>query len=261
MSRYREIAGALRRVNGWFKPVGPSIHTSLTVSEPSAAAGEVALIPTAQDQGQIGDCVYQSSRELATGLAMKRGEGERLFSAMAPYYWGRRIDGVAATNDAGSTVEISMVVARRWGWPSLDAWPDSRPLSMEPDEGAALDASTHLLTLQFSLPNLSSIRASLAQGFGIAFGFDVPSQMMTSDCAANGLVEYPANASGWDGGGHAVTAWGWDDNMLVGAHRGALLCLNHWSKGWGIGGRFWLPYEYFHQGHASDAHTVRMAGV
>jgi C1A family cysteine protease len=50
------------------------------------------------------------------------------------------------------------------------------------------------------------------------------------------LTPYNENSSV---GGHAVEIDGWDDEKLL------LEIKNSWSPSWGLGGKFFLPYEYF----------------
>jgi C1A family cysteine protease len=53
-------------------------------------------------------------------------------------------------------------------------------------------------------------------------------------------------------GGHAMVVVGYDDNHVIGGHKGALKLRNSWGTGWGNQGYGWLPYEYVLRGLAVD---------
>ena len=254
------LAGKPRVITGWRRPTEPSrlpLHAPPLVGLPKQSA--VPQIPTAQDQGTYGRCAGETFREVMTGLALRDGLGELLYSANYPYFWARAYDGSPADQDTGTFVETVFTVGIRRGNCRKQTWDDDTSIFDQPNAVADLEAATHKTLLAFSLPNLITMKASIVAGFSFAFGFDVPRQMMTIECAQSGIVEYPDDEqNGWDGGGHAVSAWGYDDDVKIGGFYGAFLCLNHWSKDWGINGRFWLPYHFFETGHATDAHTLRL---
>jgi C1A family cysteine protease len=62
-------------------------------------------------------------------------------------------------------------------------------------------------------------------------------------------------------GGHAVTAIGYDDDLVIDGEPGALLCRNSWGPRWGLDGNFYLPYGYWLRGLARDAWSLRSAEV
>jgi hypothetical protein len=256
------LAGSHRALGGWKKPTAPSRHPlAAPPLTPLPARAAVSRIPTAQDQGQVGDCAGQTGREVMTGIALRDGKGEELFSALYLYWWARSFDGSPADEDTGTYVETIFRVLAERGVPLKSTWDDDNAWQQQPSSMADLAAAQHMGLLAFALPNLLTIKASVVAGFPAAFGFDVPTQMMSDECAASGLVEFPADDSGWDGGGHAVSLWGYDDTLVIGKSTGAFLCLNHWPEGWGQSGKFWLPYDFFLTGHATDTHTLRMAAV
>ena len=61
-------------------------------------------------------------------------------------------------------------------------------------------------------------------------------------------------------GGHFVTICGWDDTVQIPVAKvgwldrqrysvGAWKVANSWGEGWGLGGYFWLPYDYTFNGN------------
>jgi C1A family cysteine protease len=96
---------------------------------------------------------------------------------------------------------------------------------------------------------LDLVRAFLAAGFPVAFGFPVPASITT-----DGDIPYrPAIDS--IRGGQAVVCVGYD-NRRLGAARGALLVRNSWGREWGEAGYGWLPYRYVEEQLASDFWTL-----
>jgi hypothetical protein len=261
---YFKIAGAHRRLDGWQRPTVASKAPFFTIADDLQIPTRVIspYIPSTQDQGLLGTCTAQTACEVLTGLGIKSGHGEIDYSALYNYFYSRAFDGTSSTDDSGASVESAFKVVEVRGAPRKVEWDDNRPFSLQPPPVIDTYAALHRSLLSFSLPSLLTIKASIALGFGVGFGFQVPSQMMGDDCASTGLVEFPDDPNGsnvWDGGGHAVSVWGYDDAKQIGKTTGAFYCLNHWSSRWGCdGGRFWLPYRYWEADFASDAHTIRL---
>lgn len=87
---------------------------------------------------------------------------------------------------------------------------------------------------------LELVRAFLAAGFPVAFGFGVPNSL-TLDSA----IPYRPTFDDLRGG-EAVVTVGYDDRR-AGPTRGALLVRTCWGSAWGEKGYGWLPYAYVEQ--------------
>jgi hypothetical protein len=267
--RHVAIAGAPRALGGWKRPTAPSAHPTLAF-DPSMTlppASQISLIPVAQDQGQFGRCAGETEREVETGVALANGKGQVLYSANYPYFYARQLDGSPTDQDAGTTISSTFTVKAQRGNCYKATWDDDTSIYQQPSSAAEEEAAQHKGLLAFFLMNIQTIKASIAVGFPVAIGFDVPSQMMSEACAESGMVQFPTDPSGWDTNsdgsvsGHAVSIWGYDDSLVIAQTTGALYCLNHWSESWGLDGRFWLPYEFVTSEFAADAHTLRMEQV
>ena len=70
--------------------------------------------------------------------------------------------------------------------------------------------------------------------------------------AKTGMVSMPKPGEQFLGG-HAICVVGYDDSKKC------FICRNSWSSQWGIGGYFYMPYEYLTNPKlASDAWTITL---
>ena len=100
---------------------------------------------------------------------------------------------------------------------------------------------------------LASIRTFLAGGFPCMFGFPVYSEY--DNPLPGGLIAYPAAGSLYRGG-HANIIAGYDDNMKIGADKGAVLVRNSWGAAWADNGHGWMSYRYITDQLANDFWTM-----
>jgi C1A family cysteine protease len=96
------------------------------------------------------------------------------------------------------------------------------------------------------------VKAFLAAGFVVAFGFSVPTTL-----PADGNIAYRPTFDALLGG-QALLAVGYNDRWLSGS-RGALLVRSSWGPQWGEQGYGWLPYAYVEEQLAIDFWTVLCA--
>lgn len=191
----------------------------------------------------------------------KKASEDKPFSRLFIYFYTRQLEGVPPAEDSGAEIRDVMKALAQFGAPYEETWPyDERRFSEEPPTAAKEEASQHKALFYYLCPNLFTTKASLAQGFPVAFGFPVPHNMMDGKAAATGEVHYPGPTEGYEGG-HAVMAVGYDDDKSIGSEVGAILCQNSWGPAWGLHGRFWLPYRFWKEGLADDNWTLRQAQV
>ncbi len=266
MSRRALAGGRLRHLDGWRKD-RPDRRDYL-VSEPRlrtpiAARSDLrAKMSAIQDQGPIGSCTAQTGCEQMEFLE-GQGRSDRLFSRLYLYARTRKLEGTPLANDSGAEMRDVMAALAKTGV-CLDAtWPyepSETRFALEPTVAADAEAAQYKALFYYRCPSLRTLRASLCQGFPVGFGFSVPENMMSAECAASGMVHLPRGTEGFTGG-HAVTAVGHDDTFVIDGVRGAVLCQNHWGVAWGIQGYFWLPYGFFERLLADDLWTLRRAEV
>ena len=85
--------------------------------------------------------------------------------------------------------------------------------------------------------SLKVLKATLASGYPVAFGFTVYETFESDEVTRSGVLPMPRPGEP-EAGGHAVVLAGYDDA------RQAFLVANSWGEAWGQGGYFWMPYGY-----------------
>jgi len=266
MSRFAVVVGRQRHLRGWRKD-RPD-HRDYKLAEPSLRAPIAprsdlrSRMPPVRDQGQLGSCTAETGCEQVEFLEGK-ALASRLRSVLFLYGFTRILEGTPLSEDSGAEMRDVMSALAKYGVCYEETWPYEPPMErfqLEPSAAAVAEAAEHKALLYYRCASLRALRASLTQGFPVGFGFSVPENMLSDACAASGIVRMSSGTEGFDGG-HAVTAVGHDDTMVIDGVPGALLCQNHWGVGWGIQGFFWLPYGFFDKGLADDPWTLRRARV
>ena len=97
----------------------------------------------------------------------------------------------------------------------------------------------------------SQLKAVLAGGLPVDFGFVVYSPFESEAVAKTGIVPMPAEHD-YEMGGHSVLLVGYDDRAQT------FLVRNSWGTGWGIDGTgyFTLPYPYLEDPTLSSSFRV-----
>jgi C1A family cysteine protease len=222
-----------------------------------------------EDQGRLGSCTAQAVVGLAEYLIF-RGCGERTdLSRLFLYKATRRLLGWAG--DTGAYIRTTIRAMAQFGVPEEAYWPyDIARFDEDPDAFlyASADEFQAVRYARFDGyaggtggDTLRAVRAAVADGWPVAFGFPVYSSFDSADPD----VPFPDLRRNGDRlvGGHAVLAVGYDDERPVvhadpGAppERGALLIRNSWGPLWGDEGYGWLPYRYVEEQLAVDFWTI-----
>jgi C1A family cysteine protease len=230
-----------RRNFGW-KPQLPDprdhvfrVPEVVAAAIPSHLTKATHLMPPVWDQGDAGSCTGNGT---AAALAYDRHrQGGSLFtpSRLMLYYDGRSYEGTQGY-DAGAAIRDVVAGAVNIGVCDEAYWPyDLSRLTTQPTQQAYAHATYKIASYE-ALPaqDLSTIKATLAAGCVIVFGFTVFSNFMTKAVATTGLVPMPA---GVNEGGHCVVACGYNSKDYV-------LFRNSWGTGWGdpdFPGYGWMP--------------------
>jgi C1A family cysteine protease len=213
-----------------------------------------------EDQGSLGSCTANAAAGLLEYYE-RRGSGHYIdASRLYIYKVSRNLLGWVG--DTGAYLRTAMEALTLFGAPPERYWPyDGSPpasnahFDEEPPAFCYAFGANYQSIKYFRLdPNaaapatvLSNIKAFAAAGFPSMFGFPVYKEY--DHPLPGGLIAYPT--TGYRGG-HANVVAGYDDNLMIGSDRGALLIRNSWGTGWANAGYGWMSYRYVTAGLATD---------
>jgi len=263
----KEIAALLRETQvAKLKASGPARAGRGTGAAAAPAPALVASIDLRaycspiEDQKTIGSCTANAAVGLVEYFE-KRAFGKYLDASRLFVYKATR-NLLGWTGDTGAYLRSAMGALALFGAPPEKYWPyDVSRFDVEPGAFCYAFAANFQAIRYFRLDTagvsgvqlLQAIKTYLAAGFPSMFGFPVYDEFM--HVPANGLVAYPSTSSRLYGG-HAIVAVGYDDNLMIGADKGALLIRNSWGTGWGLAGYAWLSHRYVTEGLALDWWTL-----
>lgn len=196
------------------------------------------------DQGSLGSCTGHAIAGALEYYARRSGKPAD-YSRLFIYYQERVVERTVKS-DAGAMIRDGVKACVKLGAPLESLWPyDVTKFKRRPTVRAYADAAKRKIAGYRRVPNLDTMRADLADGDPVVFGFTVYERFESDEVARTGRVPMPG-----DGeralGGHAVVAVGYDDA------ESALIVRNSWGASWGMAGYFTLPYGYVLDRHLSD---------
>lgn len=250
------VNGKERRLGGW-KP-DTFDHRDLVLKSPAPAASESSLRPNwklaIRDQGQKGTCTANGTLEAAGYLSVRDGKPDPVLSRLFTYWVSRvKMENESAKVDSGCQIRDVVNGLRKYGSCPESMWAysdDDVQFTLQPTQECFDAAADHKALFFYRCPDLNTIKASIAQGFPVIMGFDVPDNFMSDACAATGIIKMPTPTEGFQGG-HCMVFAGFSDK------RKQLDGPNSWGEGWGDKGWFHMPYEMVEAGFVSDCWTLR----
>jgi C1A family cysteine protease len=201
-----------------------------------------------EDQGPLGSCTGNASVGALEFLELKAdphraGYGD--LSRLMAYYNGRAIEGTVR-QDAGCEIRDVVKGLAKWGTCVESLYPyDVKRFTRKPTPVAYASALPRRITTYHRIVGLDAMRACLAEGYPVIFGFTVYESFEGDEVARTGVLQMPS-AGERELGGHAVLAVGYDD----GAQR--VIVRNSWGMDWGQKGYFTMPYAYIKNASLSD---------
>lgn len=215
-------------------PIQPHVLTSIDLS---------ADMPHALDQEDIGSCAANAASNALRYCLRREGKAEFQPSRLFIYFFTRKLMGEPEGSDSGCSLRdvcrslALFHVCPETAWP-YDPSPSSR-FALHPDAIALAAAAQHVKLAYHAVAlDTAHIASCLHEGHPIIIGITLFSSFESQHVAETGIVPMPDTANEEMLGGHAVLLVGVD---FESKH---FKVLNSWGASWGVGGYFFLPFEY-----------------
>ncbi len=174
------------------------------------------------------------------------------------YYVTRWLMGQQYINqDSGVDNRSMMKALNQYGYCPESMWlyaDDPQTFKQRPSDACFAAALANRITSYAAVSqSLDQLKGTIASGKTWLFGFQCYQQIMSQQCAANGIMTMPGGGD-TPVGGHDITACGYTDVDRPGVKpgniwpAGTFKMRNHWLNGdgtpWGDGGHAYVPYDY-----------------
>lgn len=212
--------------------------------------------PPVYDQGEIGSCTGNLAAFLLEYDMIQQQLPSFTPSRLFIYYNELAIEN-ALPRDAGAEIRTAIKAVNQFGAPPEVLWPYDVTRFAEKPNDEAFKQALLVEALQYESVDqqLQALKTPLAAGQPVGFGFTCYAPLDSDDVAQRGYLPMPDTQFDVPTGGHAVSLVGYDEVKRL------FLVRNSWGAGWGIGGYFWMPYDYvLNPGLASDFWVVSVVG-
>jgi C1A family cysteine protease len=251
----------LMRRYGWIK--SPKDDRDYLLKAPSASLVEslpakvdLRPVPEVYNQADMNACVAHATVAAMRLTDRKEKTVDTNPSRLYVYYRARQICG-DVSKDGGSTLRAGMQAVASYGAPDERDWPYiPQNLFVEPSSQLDEEAKNDVVTAYAAVEqNLELMKSCLVSGYPFVLGVTVFESMESEEVARTGILPMPASNEKRLGG-HALCCVGYSDA------RKSFLIQNSWGTDWGLGGFFWMPYEYvLNDQLVSDFWTIRTIAV
>ena len=198
-------------------------------------------MPTIYDQGPLGSCTGNGIAGIFQYMRKKLGLPDFMPSRLFIYYNERDIEGTV-NSDAGAMIRDGIKSINQTGVCNETIWPyDINKFAWKPSADAYADALKHQALIYRKVFNnrAESIRASLANGIPVVFGFTVY-ESFEQVWQQKGVMPMPNLQVEKILGGHCVVIVGY---MQINGKM-YYICRNSWGTWWGDNGYFYMPEEF-----------------
>ncbi len=198
-------------------------------------------MPPVYDQGQEGSCTGNAWAALIQHLYPAHGEPSRQF-----IYRAERVIEGTVRSDSGAQIRDGAKALAMVGVCAETEWPyDKAHFATKPPPKVYADALKNTISAYARVTTLDGIKASLADGKPVVFGFSVYDSFESDEVARTGVMNLPVKGEKLLGG-HAVLIVGYDDVSQ------RVIVRNSWGDQWGQAGYFTMPYAYVTNRSLSD---------
>ena len=236
---------------GWIPDAPDHRDLRFAATDPSAPVpGAVDLrgsCPPVYDQGHLGSCTANAVAGAYEFDLRRQGLADFMPSRLFVYFNERVLEGTVGV-DSGASLRDGMKMIATLGVCPEPEWPYLVERFRErPSDRCYREALAHRgLVYRRVAQDLGSLRACLAGGSPVAFGFSVYESFEGGAVHERGVVPLPAPGE-QRLGGHAVLAVGYSDATE------RFVVRNSWGADWGEGGYCTMPYAYLaDRGLAAD---------
>lgn len=235
----------------------PSLHDDRDLAADLAYEGTLPAavdlrphMPPVYDQGQLGSCTANAVAACVERYFM--GSGVDLVpSRLWIYRFERILEGTLAQGDVGAFGRDGFKVAHKMGVPPETDMPyDIARFQDPPSVQATGDAPKHKIPNYLAVARTEqAIKAALAYGQPVAFGFSVPPEFEA--VSTDGIMAMPPKGFRVLGG-HEVTIVGY--KVVVGELHA--IVRNSWGETWGEHGHCYMPIRFVVSANCSDFRTI-----
>jgi C1A family cysteine protease len=196
---------------------------------------------TVDDQGDLGSCTGHAA---TTALEIITKAAKPMSRLMA-YYYARVLQDTIA-EDSGASIRAVMKGLSKYGVAYEKTWPYIISKFADEPSPAAIKEGQNLIKKMSSfeyvrVTSLNGMKAALATGEPVTFGFSVPQIFVLRRFADLGYVLKMPTSTDKIVGGHAVVAIGYDDR----GPEPFVWIRNSWGPKWGIDGCFKMTQDWF----------------
>lgn len=206
------------------------------------------------DQDGAGACTGAMLKGCLEFLEKKQADLNAQPLSMLFSYWCARDLEHSTGWDAGASIRDVVKGAARWGYTEEAKWPFfTSSVTSRPGTAAYNDArKSRIQRYERVFQTADQLKAVLASGLPICFGFSCLTSMFTHVVEQSGIISMPQPGDRVEGG-HAVLLVAYDDSIRLFKFK------NSWSPGWGRQGYGSMHYDYLlNPDLASDFWVVRL---
>ena len=233
------------------------VRRPLKVSELPPKVDLRDIFPDVYDQGELGSCTGNAIAGAIQYEQLKKQDPHTFMPSRLFIYYNERVMEGTVNQDAGAMIRDGMKSVNSQGVCKEDTWPyNPNRFDKKPVDTAYTEALNYTTKVYARVgQDLNSIKACLAAGDPMVFGFTVYQSFETEEVANTGEMPMPS-ADDSCLGGHAVLCVGYDNEIQ------RFIIRNSWGSSWGLNGYFTMPYEYLTNPKlAADLWTIKDVNI